>query len=212
MTQPGNPYETTPINTQTTIQTTPAPTIPPADEKKSGSGGKIARRALLAGVGIGACVAGVELAPTAMKKLGEYTQAEVQDAFSAGVDSGRKAILDELSQIEGLTIDGAIATAELTRLAVKFIVLPLSRLVSTIEGGALDVLYNALQSAKDNLAKINVHIGQLDGIEQMVGQWRDAVNQLPTTLDKYANADIDSAESYLKALQKRIAHEKQPSL
>jgi methyl-accepting chemotaxis protein len=212
MTQPGNPYETTPINTQTTIQTTPAPTIPPEGEKKSGSGGKIARRALLAGVGIGACVAGVELAPTAMKKLGEYTQAEVQDAFSAGVDSGRKAILDELSQIEGLTIDGAIATAELTRLAVKFIVLPLSRLVSTIEGGALDVLYNALQSAKDNLAKINVHISQLDGIEQMVGQWRDAVNQLPTTLDKYANADIDSAESYLKALQKRIAHEKQPSL
>jgi hypothetical protein len=210
--QPGNPYETTPINTQTTTQTPPASTIPPADEKKSGSGGKIARRALLAGVGVGACVAGVELAPTALKKLGEFTQAEVQDAFSAGVDSGRKAILDELSQIEGLTIDGAIATAELTRLAVKFIVLPLSRLVSTIEGGALDVLHNALQSAKENLAKINVHIAQLDGIEQMVGQWRDAVNQLPTALDKYTNADIDSAESYLKALQKRIAHEKQPSL
>lgn len=212
MSQPGNPYETTPINTQTTTQTPPASTIPPAGEKKSGSGGKIARRALLAGVGVGACVAGVELAPTALKKLGEFTQAEVQDAFSAGVDSGRKAILDELSQIEGLTIDGAIATAELTRLAVKFIVLPLSRLVSTIEGGALDVLHNALQSAKENLAKINVHIAQLDGIEQMVGQWRDAVNQLPTTLDKYTNADIDSAESYLKALQKRIAHEKQPSL
>lgn len=212
VTQPGNPYQTTPVNTQATAQSPTAPTVPPAEQKKSGSGGKIARRALLAGVGVGACVAGVELAPTALKKMGEFTQAEVQDAFGAGVDSGRKAILDELSQIEGLTIDGAIATAELTRLAVKFIVLPLSRLLTTIEGGALDVLYNALQSAKDNLAKINVHIGPLDGIEQMVGQWRDSVTQLPTTLEKYANADIDSAESYLKALQKKITQEKQPSL
>jgi hypothetical protein len=154
----------------------------------------------------------VELAPTALKKMGEFTQAEIQDAFSAGVDNGRKALLDELSQIEGLTIDGAIGAAELTRLAVKFIVLPLTRLVSTIEGGALDVLHNALQSAKENLAKINVHISQLDGLEDMVGQWRDNVNQLPVTLDKYANADIDSAESYLKALQKKIAQEKAPSL
>ena len=216
MTQPGNPYETTPINTQTQTPvpstTTTAPTIPPGEQKKSGSGGKIARRALLAGVGIGACVAGVELAPAALKKVGEFTQAEVQDAFSAGVDNGRKAMLEELSQIEGLTIDGAIGAAELTRLAVKFIVLPLTRLVSTIEGGALDVLHNALQSAKENLAKINVHISQLDGLEDMVGQWRDNVNQLPVTLDKYANADIDSAESYLKALQKKIAQEKAPSL
>jgi hypothetical protein len=210
--QPGNPYETTPVSAPAAAPGMTAPTIPPTDKKASGSGGKIARRALLAGVGVGACVAGVELAPTALKKLGEFTQAEVQDAFGAGVDSGRKAVLDELSQIEGLTIDGAIATAELTRLAVKYIVLPLARLMATIEGGALDVLYNALQSAKDNLSKINVHIGPLDGLEQMVGEWRDSVNQLPTTLDKYANADIDSAESYLKALQKKIAQEKQPSL
>jgi hypothetical protein len=193
-------------------QTISAPTVPPTEQKSSGSGGKIARRALLAGLGVGACVAGVELAPIALKKAGEFTQAEVQNAFSAGVDSGRKAVLEELSQVEGLTIDGAIATAELTRLAVKYIVLPLSQLTSTIEGGALDILYKAIQSAKENLAKINVHISQLDGIETMVGTWRDNVNQLPATLDKYTTADIDSAEAYLKALQKKIAQEKQPSL
>jgi hypothetical protein len=207
VTQSGNPYETAPITPQLTTQT-----APPTGKPKSGSGGKIARRALLAGVGVGACVAGVELAPVALKKAGEFTQAQVQDAFSSGVDAGRKAVLDELSQIEGLTIDGAIGAAELTRLAVKFIVLPLSRLISTVEGGALDVLYNALQSAQANLAKANVHISQIDGIKQMVGEWRDNVTQLPTTLDKYANSDIDSAESYLKALQKKIAQEKAPSL
>lgn len=215
VTESNNPYQTTPITPQVATQPptqTSTPTVPPSGAKKPGAGGKIARRALLAGVGVGACVAGVELAPAALKKMGEFTQAEVQDAFSAGVDSGRKALLDELSQIEGLTIDGAIGTAELTRLAVKFVVLPVSRLASTIEGGALDVLYNALQSAKDNLARINVHISQLDGLKQMVGEWRDGINQLPTTLDKYANADIDSAESYLKALQKKIQQEKQPSL
>ncbi|HEU5348000.1 MAG TPA: hypothetical protein VFU63_05245, partial [Ktedonobacterales bacterium] len=213
VTQPSNPHETTPIHTQTPVPPTiTVPTTPTTDKPKTGSGGKIARRALLAGVGIGACVAGAELAPVALKKAGEFTQAEVQDAFSAGVDNGRKALLDELSQIEGLTIDGAITAAELTRLAVKFIVLPLSRLISTIEGGALDVLHSALQSAKDNLARINVHISQLDGLEDMVAQWRDNVNQLPTTLDKYANADIDSAESYLRALQKKIEKEKAPSL
>ena len=212
MTQPGNLYDTSHINPQTSPSSTTAPTIPPAEPKKSGSGGKIARRALLAGLGIGACVAGVELAPTALKKMGEFTQAEIQDAFSSGVDSGRKAVLDELSQVEGLTIEGAIGAAELTRLAVKFIVLPISRLLSAVEGGTLSVLYNALQTAKDNLAKINVHISQLDGLEQVVGEWRDNVGQLPTTLDKYANADIDSAESYLRALQKKIAAEKAPSL
>src|SRR5262249_48962124 len=101
------------------------------------------RRALLAAAGVGVCAAGVELVPIAVKRAGDFTQAQVSSAFEAGVDQGRRALLDELAQLEGITLEGAISVAELTRLAVKVFVLPLAQLNATITGDLLSALGNA---------------------------------------------------------------------
>lgn len=204
MTYPGGPSD----STQPISHAPASVTTPPHPKTR----GKLARRALLAAAGVGVCVAGVELAPVALKKTGEFTQAELHDAFNSGVDAGRRQLLDELSQLEGVTIDGALSAAELTRLAVKYIVLPVSRLVSTVEGGTLDVIYNALQKARDGLSRINVTIDVLNALQAVVGTWRDNVNLLPQRLDQYVNADIDSAEKYLKSLKQKLHDTKAPTL
>jgi hypothetical protein len=203
MSQPGNTQEIAQPVPQST-----ALTVPNGEPGPSKTKGKLARRALLAAAGVGVCAAGVELAPIAVKRAGDFTQAQVSDAFQAGVNQGRQALLDELAQLEGVTLDGAISIAELTRLAVKVIVLPLSQLNATITGDMLGILDAALSSARENLARINVHIGPLNNLQQLVETWRANVTQLPMRLDAYVTADINGAESYLKALKQKIADER----
>lgn len=183
-------------------------TVSDGESNKPKGNGKVARRALLAVAGVGVCAAGVGLAPVAVKKAGDFTQTQVSDAFTAGVNQGRQALLDELAQLEGITLDGAINIAELTRLAVKVIVLPLAQLNATITGGVLSVFDSALSTARDNLNKINVHIDPLNNLQQLVETWRVNVAQLPMELDAYVTADINGAESYLKALKQKIADER----
>ncbi|HEV8190634.1 MAG TPA: hypothetical protein VGP82_04000 [Ktedonobacterales bacterium] len=183
-------------------------TVPNGEPGPSKTKGKLARRALLAAAGVGVCAAGVELAPIAVKRAGDFTQAQVSDAFQAGVNQGRQALLDELAQLEGITLDGAISIAELTRLAVKVIVLPLAQLNATITGDMLAVLDSALTTARDNLGKINVHIDALNNLQRLVETWRANVTQLPMRLEAYVTADINGAENYLKALKQKIADER----
>ena len=206
MSQPGNTQEIVqpaqPVEPATPI------TAPNGEPGASKTKGRLARRALLAAAGVGVCAAGVELAPIAMKRAGEFTQAQVSNAFQAGVDQGRQALLDELAQLEGITLDGAIGVAELTRLAVRVFVLPLAQLNATITGDMLGILDSALSSARTNLSRINVHIDALNNLQQLVESWRASVTQLPIALNAYATADINSAENYLKALKQKIAQER----
>lgn len=169
--------------------------------------GKVTRRVLVAAAGVGLCAGAVELTPLALNKVGQATEADLQNAFSAGIDSGRQALLNELLQLEGISIDGALDVAKITRLAVRYLVLPLANLASLIGGDSLEVLSNAISSARDNLAHVNVHIDWLDQLQTLVSTWHTNVVNLPISLNAYANTDITSAESYLKALKAKIAAE-----
>lgn len=177
------------------------------DAERSKRRGKIARRALIAAAGVGVCAGAVELTPIALKKVGQATESDLQGAFSAGVSAGRQALLNELAQLEDVSLDGAIGVAELTRAGVRFIVLPLAGLTSTIAGDSLQILTNALGSARDNLAHLNVHIQWLDQLQQLFSTWHDNAVNLPVGLNQYANQDINGAESYLKALKAKIEAE-----
>ena len=81
----------------------------------------VARRALLVTAGLGACAAGAAATPFIAGKVGELTQDAVNQALQDGIQQGREAVLAELSQLEGVTLEGAIAIAELTKLAVNYI-------------------------------------------------------------------------------------------
>lgn len=116
----------------------------------------------------------------------------------------REALLRELSQLEGIPIDAAIAAAELTQAAVKLIVLPLARLLAFIGGNALNTLIGSLDNARTIAAGLHVTIPWLNELRALLASWRDNVEQLPITLTAIATADINSAETYLKALKQQI--------
>jgi hypothetical protein len=153
---------------------------------------------------VSVCAAGVALTPTAEHMIQQLGKQAVDDAYAAGIAAGRQALLSELAQLEGVPIDAAIEVAQLTRLAVLYIVRPVAQLFATIAGDALGGFVAAISSAQQHLASINVQISQLDQMKSLLTQWQQGVQKLPIELTKYATADIDSAENYLKSLKKQI--------
>ena len=76
---------------------------------------RVGRRALFATAATATvCGAGALAAPKLIPMLESKAQ-----------DMARAALLDELGNLEGVSLDAAIRAAELTRVAVKIIVLPL---------------------------------------------------------------------------------------
>lgn len=181
--------------------TTPQPAGPSGGRRIPSA---LGRRALVGVAAVGVCAAGVALTPTAEHLIQQVGQQAVDDAYAAGIAAGRQALLTELAQLEGVPIDAAIEVANLTRLAVLYIVRPVAQLFATIAGDALGALISAITSAQQHLASINVQISQLDQLKSLLSQWQSGVVSLPIELTKYATADIDSAENYLRALKKHI--------
>jgi MFS family permease len=191
------------------------PTSPGAASVAAGASrrvtGKLGRRALVGVAAVSVCAAGVALTPTAERIAQQIGQKAVDDAYAAGIAAGRQALLSELAQLEGVPLDAAIKVAELTRLAVLYIVRPVAQLFATVAGDALGGFIAAISSAQDHLASINIHISQLDQLKSLLTQWQQGVQQLPIALTQYATADIDSAENYLKALKKQIQQQQNSS-
>jgi hypothetical protein len=183
------------------VSTTTQPEQPASGKKGNG---KLGRRTLIGAAAVSVCAAGVALAPTAEKAIQDASKQAIDDAYAAGIAAGRQALLSELAQLEGVPLDVAIQVAEVTRMAVLYIVRPVAQLFATIAGDALSILLAGLSSAQSHLAGINVHISQLDQLTALLTQWKTGVAQLPIQLTDYATHDIDSAENYLKALKKHI--------
>lgn len=210
--QQQQPYSIPPSAPATT-----APQVNPNDlaramdqaERKRGRR-KLRRRALLAGGGVVAaaavCGGAVEFGPALLQKAGEYTKAELDQAFQSGIEAGRQAVLNELKQLEGITIEAAIDVAGVERFAFDKLVIPLSQLAVTITGDALEILINAVQTARSNLARFNITVGWLDNLQALLTTWHDNLPD-PTVLNAYASytdSQIQSSETYLRALQQRI--------
>ncbi len=147
------------------------------------------RRIIAAAATVGVCGAAAVAAPQAIPFAEQKLQA---------------AALAELKSIEGVSLDAAIEAAEITRAAVKVIVLPVAQLVAFLGSGALGIVNLALQGAHDALAFFHLSTSVVDSLQTMVQSWQDGLNQLPISLSSYANADITSAETYLKALRKMV--------
>lgn len=165
-------------------------------QTKQGPGSPLVRRRGLltaAVVAAGACAAGAVAAPHVVP-LAE------QEA--------RALALSELKQLEGVSLDAAIEAAEITRTAVRVIVLPVARLVAFLGGNALDLLLAALDGAHNALSYLHLSTESVDALHGVIASWQDGVTSLPIALAAYANADINSAEAYLRALKKLVDSQK----
>ncbi len=184
-------------------------TIPPAPGSP-GDGGKVARRVLLAAAGIGLCGAGVYLSPRALDAVSQYTKGQLEAAAEAAAASARQELLNELSQLEGISVDAALEVAMLTKLAVKYIVGPVASVLVALGTNALSVLISALELVLNGLHFIpgaSQVATPLQKLHDLLTTWRTNLQLVPQELTNYANWDIDSAETYLTALKQKIAAE-----
>ncbi len=154
----------------------------------------IGRRAAIAGVvAAGACGVTAMAVPQIKNDIGQ------------GLESlGWKAVSHELDALESVSLDDAIKAAEITKAAVRIIVLPLARLVALIGGDALGVLLASLNTATAVLGGLHIDIAALNGLRDTVASWHSNISSLPIALTSYTTANIDNAETYLKALKKHV--------
>jgi hypothetical protein len=152
----------------------------------------VGRRAVLAGVvAAGACGVTALAAPQLVSKVQQ------------GAESLEHQVLaHELAALETVTLDDAIRAAEITRAAVQVIVLPLARLFAIIGSDALSILLASLDTATNALRTLHINVAALTALRNTVSEWHAHISSLPITLTSYATANIDNAETYLKALKK----------
>jgi hypothetical protein len=109
-----------------------------------------------------------------------------------------------LGELEGVSIDAALEAAEITRVAVEVIVVPVANLVALLGSGALGLLVGALELAHNALRLVQASTTVVDHLHAAVASWQAGITKLPIALNTYATADITSAETYLRALKKTV--------
>jgi len=180
--------------------------------------GKTSRRGLLIGVGMGAgmlalggIVASSELAPKTVPQ-GGHTSHDIQDAFNRGVaqggDSVRKELVSALDSLEGFTLQGAIDAAKLTRVSYDVFISPIVQFGSQLTKDFLSAMLSALKTGRGWLAGIYQDNATLAAIQHVLESWVDQVSKLPKQLDAITQTDLDGAQAYLSALQRKITDEK----
>jgi hypothetical protein len=166
------------------------PTTNPTGTPHEGPTSHVGRRALLAAAALVAC--------------GAATPFVLQKGSELAADEIRQLLQREIGDLEGVALEDALAVAELTRRAVELFLVPLAELLTTISGDGLQALSDTVQHAADALKALHLPSDDLDNFARLLTTWRANEAQLPVALDHLANADIDGAETYLRALKAKV--------
>lgn len=178
--------------------------------------GLLSRRKLIVGAVVvgGGAVAAYELVPKiphALESAGSNIEHQLaqafQNGFAAGGEAVRKELINGLDTLEGVSLEGAIGAAKLTRSAYDVFVSPIITLASTIADDFLLALLNALITGRKWLATINADNATLLALTNILQSWVDQVKNMPKKLQTITQTDLDGAQTYLHGLQKKIAEE-----
>jgi len=177
---------------------------------------RLSRRKLLIGAAVvgGTAIAGYELIPRipqALEQAGSNIEHQLQEAFNKGVAAGEEAVRKEfitaLDSLEGVSLDGAIAAAKLTRVAYDVFVSPLVTLAATVASDFLSVTLSALTTARRWLNQINADNATLAALQAVLQNWVDQAHNMPKKLQTITETDLDGAQAYLRGLQRKIQEE-----
>jgi hypothetical protein len=180
---------------------------------------KVTRRRLL--LGLGAVVVGgtavaagayeLPKVPQTLNNVGKNIEQELQNSFNqgfnAGADAVRKEFITALENLEGVSLDAATAAAKLTRVAYDVFVSPLVKFLASIANDFLDVTLRAFIQARHWLNNIGQDNSTLAGLQSVLETWVAQSQQLPKQLQAIADTDLDGAQSYLRALRRKIDEE-----
>ena len=181
-------------------------------KKKKG----ISRRKMLlvAAAAGGTAIVGYELLPKvphALEQAGTNIEHQLQDAFNKGVTAGeeavRKEFINAIDTLEGVSLEGAIGAARLTRVAYDVFVSPLVTLAATVADDFLSITLAALTKARSWLQQINADNATLAALQSVLKNWVDQVHTMPKKLQTITETDLDGAQAYLRALQRKIQEE-----
>ncbi len=154
---------------------------------------RTSRRKAILGLGaLGVVGAGALAAPIAIPAI----EREIQHAEA-------EFLAQQLGKLAGVPLDAAIEAAEITRAAVKVFVVPLAEVFATLDAGALTGLIDTLNLAHNLIADVHGDTREVDALRKVLISWRNNVNQLPISVQAYSTADINGAETYLKALKSK---------
>src|SRR5947209_17735314 len=193
----------------------PRPRSRPRPRRKSKKGG-LTRRKLLVGAGVVAVggLAAYELGPKipqALHDAGTNIEHQIEDAYNKGLAAGAEAVRKEfiatLTNLEGISLTGASNAARLTRLAYDAFVAPLITLAATITGDFLNITLRALIQGRGWLARINQDNDSLAALQKVLETWTKQVKEVPKEWQTIADSDLDAAQAYLRALQRKIQEE-----
>lgn len=173
------------------------------------------RKFLLGAVAVGGtAVAAYEILPRLPQAIGNGAsniEHQLQQAFENGVSSGanaaRKELINGLDTLEGFSLDGAIEAARLTRVAYDVFVSPLVTLAATVADDFLTVTLDALINGRKWLAQINEDSPTLAALQTVLQSWVDQAHEMPQKIQSITDSDLDGAQSYLRALQRKIQEE-----
>ncbi len=180
---------------------------------------KVSRRRLL--FGLGAIAAGGAAAavavyeapkiPQAINNAGVNIEHQLEDAFNKGFTSGantvRKEFITALEDLEGVSLDAAIAAAKFTRVAYDVFVSPVVKFLANIADDFLSITLRALISGRHWLSNIGQDNNTLAALQSVLTSWVQGAQQMPKQIQAVADADLDGAQSYLRALKRKIAAE-----
>lgn len=176
----------------------------------------ISRRKMLLGLGAVAVggVAAYELAPKipqALNDVGTNLEHQIQDAYNkglaAGADAVRREFVTSLQSLEGVSLQAAMSAAKLLRQAYDAFVSPLVTLAATVTGDFLGVTLQAVSIARGFLAKFNQDNDTLAALQTLLQTWVKQVHEVPKEIQTITDSDLDGAQAYLRALQRKIQEE-----
>ena len=104
-------------------------------------------------------------------------------------------------------MDAAIGAAKLTRVAYDVFVNPIVTFTSTVADDFLSALLNALIRARSWLVQISADNATLVALTTVLQNWVDQAHNMPKKLQTITETDLDGAQAYLKALQRKIQDE-----
>lgn len=174
------------------------------------------RRKLLFGALLlgGAGVAAYEILPRLPQAIGagaSNLEHQLQQAFQNGVKAGgeaaRKDLLNALDDLEGFSLEGAIEAAKLTRVAYDVFISPLVTLAAVVTDDFLETTLQALITGRKWLAQINEDSPTLAALQNVLQSWVKQVSEMPKTIQTITETDLDGAQAYLRALQRKIQTE-----
>jgi hypothetical protein len=174
------------------------------------------RRLIIGGALVGtAAIAAYELGPkipNAVNAVGGDIEHQIQDAFNRGLAQGaaaaRKDLANALENLEGVSLDSAIAAARLTRVAYDVFVSPIVQFGATLTGNFLAGMAQAMKTARGWLAGAFQDNVTLQAIQKILESWSAQVSNMPKQLNTITDSDLDGAQAYLRALQRKLNEEK----